>query len=124
MADASDDARYQAYWEAIKRHVCSVCLDERRDGSCGLSGRVCAIERHLPGVVEAILHVSSDRMDEYVTAIESQICGKCSEQDPNGRCSLRNGGECSLYTYLPLIVDAIEESRTGRASVASFPEKK
>jgi hypothetical protein len=103
------DERYQAYWEAIRRRVCSVCLDNADDGSCGLGGRACAIEAHLPRLVETILSVESGRMDEFVTAVESQICGQCTDQDPQGFCRLRQRGDCALSIYLPLVVEAIEE---------------
>jgi hypothetical protein len=93
--------------EAIRRHVCSVCLDSKDDGSCSLTGRVCAIEAHLPGVVAAILATRSRRMEDYYDAIQAQIC-PCCYQDRAGRCALRNAGDCALETYLPLVVDAIE----------------
>jgi hypothetical protein len=101
--------RHQAYMAAIRRRVCSVCLDQREDGTCRLGGRVCAIEGHLPRLVDAILAVHSTRMDEYVDAVRAQVCHSCRGQVPAGECALRDKGECALWTYLPLIVDAIEE---------------
>lgn len=123
MAESPKDERYQVVWDAIQRKVCSVCLDQRDDGSCGLSGRVCAIERHLPGVVQTVLSIESDRMDEYVAEIEAQICGRCSQQDAQGRCSLRSEGDCALYAYLHLIVDAIQEVKEaeGRSPAPRVP---
>jgi hypothetical protein len=110
------DPRYRPYWNAVRRHVCTVCLDQANDGSCGLSGgRLCAIERHLPRLVEVLSKVKSDRMDEYVAAVEQEICATCQEQDEHGRCGLRDGGECALYTYLPLLLDAMEEVAEGDA---------
>jgi hypothetical protein len=107
MADETDDAR-RIYMEAIRRHVCSVCLDSKDDGSCSLSGRVCAIEAHLPRIVDAILATRSRRMDDYYDAIQAQVCPGCRQQDQAGLCMLRNAGDCGLETYLPLVVDAIE----------------
>lgn len=112
MGEPVTDLKYRTYWSAIRRHVCSICLDQRSDGSCGLEGRVCAIERQLSGVVKTILGVKSDRMDDFVDAIESRVCTKCPEQDASGHCSSRSKGICALYTYLPFIVDAVEESST------------
>jgi len=64
--------RYQAYWDAIQRRACAVCLDAADDATCGLPrGRTCALPTQLPTIVEAILDVSSDRMDDYVAAIEA-----------------------------------------------------
>jgi hypothetical protein len=112
MASMPNGDRYQAYWDAIVRRVCSVCLDQQDDGSCGISSRrLCALQTHLPAVVEAIVSVDSDRMDEYVAAIEAQICGGCRESDGAGACTVRDRGECALSTYLALVVDAIDEVR-------------
>lgn len=110
MLEMAQEKRYQAYWEAIRRRVCAVCLDSRDDGSCGLGGgRTCAIEVHLPRLVEALLSVRSGRMDEYAAALDAEVCSRCREQGANGRCRLRDGGECALSIYLPLVVDAIDE---------------
>ena len=107
MVQETDGAR-RAYMAAIRRHVCGVCLDARDDGSCGLSGRVCAIEAHLPRLVDAILATNSRRMDEYYDAIQAQVCSGCQYQEEEGRCVLSARGDCALETYLPLVVDAIE----------------
>jgi hypothetical protein len=110
MTERSREEKYEAYWEAIRRRVCSVCIDSADDGGCGLvRGRACAIEQHLPRLVETILSVTSGRMDEYVSAVEHEICGRCTEQDERGLCRLRQKGDCGLAIYLPLVVDAIEE---------------
>jgi hypothetical protein len=103
-------AEYLVYWNAIQRRACAVCLDVADDGTCGLPrARTCALPTELPTVVEAILGVSSDSMDDYVRAIEAAVCARCSEQDVEGHCGQRSDGACGLYTYLPLVVDAIEE---------------
>ena len=110
MTDVPRDERYRAYWEAIRRRVCSVCLDCGNEGNCGLTGaRACAIEVHLPVLVEALSSVRSGRMDEYLAAVEARICPACPEQDPRGHCGLRQRGECALSLYMPLVLDAIEE---------------
>jgi hypothetical protein len=112
MSDPS--AEYLLYWNAIQQRVCAVCLDAADDGSCGLPReRTCALPAQLPTIVEAIVAVRSDRMDDYVTAIERALCAHCAEQDASGRCGLRSAGSCGLYTYLPLVVDAIEEVKSG-----------
>ncbi|HEY7409564.1 MAG TPA: hypothetical protein VII13_02420 [Vicinamibacteria bacterium] len=105
---APSDARYRAYWEAIQRHVCSVCLDQASDGTCGLTRRTCAIQRHLPRLAEVLSRVESPRMDEYEAAIRAEICSTCPEEDASGRCALRASTDCALYTYLPLVLEAVE----------------
>jgi hypothetical protein len=112
VMDAARSTDYQAFWEAIQRRACAVCLDAADDGSCGLPrGRMCALPAQLPVIVDAILCVESDHMDDYVAAIEAAVCAGCPQQDDHGRCGLRAQGDCGLYTYLPLVVDAIEEVR-------------
>ena len=101
---------YRAYWEAIERTVCSVCLDRADDGSCGLTRRTCAIERHLPEMTKTLSAVQSPRMDEYVAAVEAEICARCPEQ-VDGRCRLREAGDCALHAFLPLVLDAVEDVR-------------
>ena len=108
MADPATDP-YEACWSAIQRRVCAVCLDAAADGSCGLGRtRVCALQENLGAIVETILAVRSDRMDEYVSALEERVCSGC-RHNAGGKCGLRDEGECGLYAYLPLVVDAIEE---------------
>ena len=109
MHAADTDERYRAYWEAIQRRVCGVCLDQADDGSCGLTRRVCALDKHLPGLVNALVAVRSDRMDEYVAAIEAQVCSRCEDHGADGSCALRDAGRCALYSYLSLVVEAVEE---------------
>ena len=108
-------SRYDLFRDAIQKRVCSVCLDQRDDGSCGLSHRSCAIEAHLPRIVEAVAAIESDRMDEYVAAIEAEVCAHC-EDGPGPVCRLRERGECALDTYLYLVVEAVEEVVKGKAS--------
>ena len=98
------------YWEALQASVCAVCLDRRDDGSCGLPrGQVCALKRHLPLVVDVVHSIASAHMAEYVEAVEADVCRRCPEQDASGRCTRRDKASCALYTYLPLVVDAVEE---------------
>ena len=108
--------KYQAYWDAIRRKVCSVCLDQANDGSCGLTRRTCAIEAHLPRLAEVLSAIDSPRMDDYVAAVEAEICSRCPERDAQGRCDLRNEGECALSAYLSLVVEAVEETHAALGS--------
>ena len=116
MKQAIDEELYGAYRDAIMRRVCSVCLDQRSDGGCGLAHRTCAIEQHVPRIVNAVLAVTSDRMDEYEAAIRSQVCSQCGLEDSCGHCRLRDRGECALSTYLYLVVEAVEEVRAAHGA--------
>jgi hypothetical protein len=113
VAATVKDLRYPIYWDAIRTKVCSVCLDQADDGNCGLEKRICAIQKYLPAIIEVASSVQSSRMNEYVSAIEAEICARCPDQDPTGRCEQREGGTCALYTYLSLILDTIDEVRAG-----------
>ena len=107
----SDDRtliRFQAYWEAIRQQVCGVCLDQADDGECGLKGRTCALQAHLPRLVEVLSRVESTRMDEYEAAVRAEICPGCSGQDAQGRCALRDQPDCALFAFLPLVLEAVE----------------
>jgi hypothetical protein len=118
MAASGAEDGYRAYREAIRQRVCAVCLDSGEDGSCHLSGlRICAVEEHLPRVLEAIRDVRERRDDTYASAIETRVCRRCTDRDPDGACPLRQGGRCALAVYLPLIVEAIEhvDGRDDRA---------
>ena len=109
MAERSFDPRDQAYLEAIRRRVCAVCLDGKDDRSCGLTGRTCAIEEHLPQLVRALSGVSSGSMQDYETALRAEVCSRCDHQDERGVCRLRDRADCALDAYLSLVLDAVEE---------------
>lgn len=114
MPDARGEDRYRPYREAIRRRVCAICLDGADDGSCSLT-TVCAVEEHLPRLVDAILDVRSRRDDAYGAAVEARVCAHCSHRDELGLCRLRRDGRCAVSVYLPLVVEAIEaaERRPG-----------
>lgn len=109
------DRAYDVYMEALRAQVCSLCLDQKDDGRCGLRRRECALEGHLPKVVEAVLAVQSDRMQDYEDAIRALVCADCGEEDAAGQCNVRDKGECALDTYLYLVVAAIEQVRSSGA---------
>jgi hypothetical protein len=116
MTRTTSDPGGREYLEAIRLKVCSVCLDSRDDLSCGLTGRLCAIEAHLPRLVEVLSRIDSPRIDEYVLAVRNEICGGCRDQRADGGCELRASASCALDAYLPLVVDAIEEVNARRPS--------
>jgi hypothetical protein len=54
----------QPYIDAIRRDVCSVCGDQRADGSCDTRQQVrCALDAYLMLVVEAIEDVTGKTFD-------------------------------------------------------------
>ena len=111
MSDNVDAGAHERYWDSIRKAVCDVCLDQGPDGRCGLRNRTCAIRSFLPTLVEAVAPLESRRMDEYFAAVEERICTQCEFHRGEGQeCELRENGECALYTYLPLVVDALQEA--------------
>jgi hypothetical protein len=118
MTSAGDAALQDEYREAIRRRVCSVCLDSRDDGSCGLSGRVCALESHLPQLVAILTSLDSPSLDDYTAAVRAQVCSRCESRQPQGACQLREAAVCALDAYLPLVLEAIEEVHSRRRSHA------
>lgn len=115
MTAESVDPRHQEYRDAIRARVCAVCLDSRDDGSCSLSGRVCAIEGHLPRLVAVLSGLHSVKLGDYEAAIRAQVCTGCEGQDAHGECERRDHGTCALGAYLPLVLDAVEEVNLRRA---------
>jgi hypothetical protein len=106
------------YWQALQASVCAICLDRRDDGSCGLPrGAVCALKRHLPLILDVVHNVDSAHMDDYVETVEGEVCRRCPEQDASGKCVKRDKASCALYTYLPVVVDAVEEEDQRRRSL-------
>lgn len=117
MSDPRQDDKYRAYRDAIRRRVCAICLDGADDGTCGLEGATaCAIDEHVPRLVDAILDVRHRQDDAYAAAVEARVCSHCSHRDALGLCHLRRDGRCTISVYLPLVVEAVEEvERPGSA---------
>ena len=120
MSDAPMEDKYRPYRDAIRRRVCAICLDGADDGSCALvSPPSCAIDEHLPRLVEAILDVRHRHADAYAAAVEARVCSHCTHRDGLGLCGLRRDGRCAVSVYLPLVIEAVEEverrQESGRA---------
>jgi len=110
LSDSDPEDPYRAYREAVRRRVCAVCLDGADDGACGLVGPpACAIDEHLPRLVDAILDVRSRHDSAYAAAVEARVCSHCTHRDDLGLCRLRRDGRCTVSVYLPLVVEAVDE---------------
>jgi hypothetical protein len=110
LSDTNGEDKYRLYREAIRRRVCAICLDGADNGACGLPGTgPCAIDEHLPRLVEAILGVRTRQDSAYAAAVEASVCSHCSHRDGLGLCGLRRDGRCTVSVYLPLVVEAIDE---------------
>ena len=93
----------------IRDRICPVCVDRNMDGSCNrLAQNTCTLMAKLPLAAEAVVMVTSDRIDPYVQAIRDNVCAVCDGRYPDGTCAPRDTDNCMLSSYLPLVVEAIE----------------
>jgi hypothetical protein len=94
----------------IFERICKVCPDRNPDGSCDrLAEGACTLFAKLPQAAEAILKVNSDQMEPYIQSIRDNVCIHCDLRYPDGSCDSRDTDRCMLNSYLPLVVEAIEE---------------
>ena len=98
------------YEEAVRRHVCSKCIDFGEDGVCqSPDPEGCAIFRYLPELVAIAERVKALKIEPYQEAVRKEICMRCRNSAGQERCSLRDTLDCGLDRYLPLVIEAIEE---------------
>ncbi|SRR5579885_254363 len=98
--------------EALRRRICSVCIDQKLDGSCGRDAQhECTLFSRLPEIAYAVSKVKSNRVDDYVTALRQYVCATCPHQDAEGICEEREAVQCALDRYIGPIVETIEEIR-------------
>jgi len=108
MTDGAGDR--QTAREAMRLRVCPLCLDGGEGGVCRLEAeRPCPLDTHLQQIVDTILSVRSRRIGDYLDAVERAVCGPCQARAGDAGCRPRERGECSLYLYLPLVIEAIED---------------
>jgi hypothetical protein len=94
----------------IIEKICKVCPDRNPDGSCDrLAEGNCTLLSKLPDAAAALLKVHSDQMGPYIEAIRNDVCLRCNLRDPDGGCAVRDTDNCMLDSYLPLLVEAVEE---------------
>ena len=94
----------------VFERICKVCPDRNPDGTCDrLAEGNCTLFKKLPLAAEAVLKVNSHYMKPYIQAIRDNVCIHCELRNPNGSCDPRDTDRCMLNSYLPLVVEAIEE---------------
>lgn len=110
MSQARSVDPYQPYREAVRRRVCSVCLDGTDDSGCGLvAPQRCPLDELLPRIVDAIRDVDPRHHDAFAAAVEARVCAHCTHRDAFGLCRPRRDGRCAALAYLPLVVEAVSE---------------
>lgn len=106
------------YLLAIRRKVCSRCIDTDEKGNCLLHyDEICAVEEFLPEIIESVRKVKSERVEDYLVELRRNVCEHCKHQAEDGTCIVRNNIDCGLDRYFPLIIEAIEEVDAGLTSV-------
>ncbi len=99
----------------VRTRVCAVCTGRNAEGACTLNPpESCALFDLFPLVAQAILATESDRVEDYMQAIQENVCSVCLDQGIDGVCPRRTGVQCALNTHMVQIVEAIEEA-TGRS---------
>lgn len=107
---AMNEAQIGALATRILNKICQVCPDRNVDGTCDrLAAGECTLLAKLPQAAEAILKVSSDHMEPYIQSIRDNVCAFCDIGYRDGTCTSRDTDRCMLNSYLPLVVEAIEE---------------
>jgi hypothetical protein len=107
----SEHDAFGLYRDAVRRRVCTICLDGNDDGSCALDpASPCALQLHLPRIVDAVHDARARGERARSAAVEALVCGHCPARDGLGGCRLRNDGRCAVAVYLPLVLEAIERA--------------
>lgn len=102
----------EAYEEAIRRYVCSRCIDCGADGEChSHDPEGCAVFRFLPQMIGLARGVRELGIEPYAKLVRQNICPNCRNQRPDGSCTVRDSLFCALDRYLPLVLEAIEAVR-------------
>ncbi len=112
------------YEEAILERICSVCIDLRDDGSCGIDPKLeCSVKEHLPEIIGVVQGVNSNLIGDYVERLRQNVCKICESPEPDGTCEVRARTDCALNRYFNLVVEAIEEveQRKDGSTMAEAP---
>lgn len=96
--------------EALRRRVCSICLDADDDGRCTLAGAPCAMFDRYDALTTAVRDLLRRGDSGFLAAIERDVCPGCPQHAPDGACLRREQGRCAVSVYLPLIVEAFQQS--------------
>jgi hypothetical protein len=70
------------YLEEIRNQVCSRCVERPPGGPpCGLLGKECGVELHLPELIRSIHEMDSPLIEPYLEHNRCEICAKCAYLD-------------------------------------------
>lgn len=104
----------EQYWDLIQARVCRKCVDGDGRGHCLLPAtEPCALRESLPEIIRIARETESGTYEDSVNALRSQICDRCSHQLNDGTCRKRDRLECALDRYYVLVLDVLDDVRTG-----------
>jgi hypothetical protein len=96
--------------QRFREKICAVCIDRKPDGSCDYDEQgTCTLMQKIPEAVEAVSRVDSPFLEPYIQSLRKKVCEKCLLRNANGECGPRDTDRCMLDSYLPLVVEVIEE---------------
>ena len=104
----------QRYIDALRKNVCSICVDSSDEGDCTLTTKeLCAVEYYLPKILEVIQSTDSEDLEVYHNKLKNTICAECAASEDKDHCYLREDANCSLDRYFSLIVETVKKVDAG-----------
>ena len=111
---ASSSVRNHELAAFLRKRICPDCKYREAEGGCGPDAPdKCKLFELFPLVAQAILTTESERLEDYLQAVDENVCAVCVNHSLDGTCP-RRGNTCALDGQLAAIVDAINEA-TGRS---------
>jgi hypothetical protein len=96
--------------QRFREKICTVCIDRKPDGTCDYDEQgSCTLMQKIPEAVEAVSRIDSPYLEPYIQSLRKKVCEQCLLRDANGECGPRDTDRCMLDSYLPLVVEVIEE---------------
>jgi hypothetical protein len=115
MAAVLDEEKLAQYLAEMRATVCSRCIERPPGGPpCAPLGKICGIELHLAQIVDAVHHVRSNWVGDYLQNNRAEICERCAYHHSD-LCP------CPMDYLAALVVEAVE-AVDGRHHADGLPE--
>lgn len=93
----------------LRNAICPTCVRYTASHTCSLvPPRTCSVFKNLDTIVGIVARTHSRSVEPYAEAVRDRVCSACPCEDNHGCCPMRDGIDCALDTYLPIVVDEIE----------------
>ncbi len=99
--------------DRLRKKICAECAFQTAEMCRRTPDTECRLFELFPLVVQAILATESDRLEDYLKAVDENVCAVCINHSMDGTCPRRNH-VCALDGQLAAIVETINEA-TGRS---------